>query len=55
MKVTSHYFTKSSDVNKAVKYQTQAVEKSKSMIVWHQNKHKQYLDEYIEKLNDVGE
>ena len=43
------------DINTAIKYQTQAVEKSKSMIVWHQNKHKQYLDEYIEKLNGVDE
>jgi len=43
------------DVNKAVKFQTQAVEKSKSMIVWHQNKHKEYLNAYIEKLNGVGE
>ncbi|WP_040357256.1 esterase [Colwellia piezophila] len=43
------------NVNKAVKYQTQAVEKSKSMIDWHQNKHKQYLDEYREKLDSVGE
>jgi tetratricopeptide (TPR) repeat protein len=41
------------DINMAVKYQTKAVEKSKSMIVWHQNKHKQYLDKYIEKLNSV--
>jgi tetratricopeptide (TPR) repeat protein len=43
------------DIKTAIKYQTQAVEKSKSMIVWHQNKHKQYLDEYIEKQNGVGE
>ena len=43
------------DINTAIKYQTRAIEKSKSMIVWHQNKHKQYLDEYIEKLNGVDE
>ena len=43
------------DINTAIKYQTQAIEKSKSMIVWHQNKHKQYLDEYIEKLNGIDE
>ena len=43
------------DINTAIKYQTKAVAKSKSMILWHQNKHKQYLDEYIEKLNVVGE
>lgn len=41
------------DINLAIKHQTQAVEKSKSMILWHQNKHKQYLDEYIETLSGV--
>ncbi|WNC68651.1 tetratricopeptide repeat protein [Thalassotalea nanhaiensis] len=43
------------DIDKAIKYQTQAVEKSKSMIEWHQNKHKQYLDEFRAQLNDLGE
>jgi hypothetical protein len=43
------------DINQAIKYQTIAVEKSKSMIMWHQNKHKQYLDEYRKKLDDDEE
>ena len=38
------------DINKAIKYQIQAVEKSKTMMAWHQNKHKQYLDEFKSKL-----
>ena len=42
------------EINKAVIYQTQAVEKSKKMIDWHQNKHKQYLDEFKAKLNEIG-
>ena len=43
------------DINRAIEYQSQAVEKSKSMITWHQNKHKQYLDEYKTKLNKGAE
>ena len=43
------------DINKAIKYQIQAVEKSKSMMVWHQDKHKQYLDEFKSKLNKNNE
>ena len=39
------------DINTAIKYQSQAVNKSKSMIMWHQNKHKQYLDEFKTMLN----
>ncbi|PKG84307.1 esterase [Colwellia sp. 75C3] len=38
------------NLQKAVDYQLKAVEKSKSMIVWHQNKHQKYLDEYRAKL-----
>lgn len=38
-------YEKQGDLNKAIEYQSQAVEKSKSMIVWHQNKHKEYLDQ----------
>jgi hypothetical protein len=38
------------DINKAIKYQIQAVEKSKTMMAWHQNKHKQYLDEFKSQL-----
>jgi tetratricopeptide (TPR) repeat protein len=34
------------EINKAIKYQTTAVEKSKSMVTWHQRKHKQYLEEF---------
>lgn len=37
------------DINQAIKYQTQAVEKSKSMNEWHQNKHEQYLAKFKEK------
>lgn len=42
------------DINTAIKYQNQAVNKSKSMILWHQNKHKQYLDEFKAKLVDTN-
>ncbi len=35
---------------KAIDSQTVAVEKSKKMIEWHQNKHQQLLDEYKSKL-----
>ena len=42
-------------INKAIKYQTEAVEKSKTMIEWHQKKHKKYLDEFKTKLNNKGE
>ena len=38
------------DVKKALDYQTKAVEKSKSMIAWHQKKHQQYLDELKVKM-----
>ena len=43
------------DIKKAVKYQTQAVKKSKGMLVWQQNSHKQYLDELKSKLNKNDE
>lgn len=33
-------------INKAIEYQTLAVEKSKSMSMWHQNNHKKLLKEY---------
>ncbi len=39
------------DLTSAIKYQTQAVEKSKTMIDWHQKKHKQYLAEFKTKLD----
>lgn len=42
------------NINKAVKYQTKAVEKSKTMIEWHQKKHKQYLDEFKIMLKSQG-
>jgi len=38
------------DINKAVKYQTIAVEKSKSMVDYHQNMHQKYLDQYQSTL-----
>jgi len=38
------------NLNKAVKYQTIAVEKSKDMVDYHQNMHQQYLDELKLKL-----
>lgn len=40
------------DVQKAIDAQSVAVEKSKSMIQWHQNKHQQYLDEFKEMLKN---
>lgn len=43
------------DINKAIQYQMKAVEKSKTMIEWHQKKHKQYLDEFKIMLNNKGE
>jgi len=39
------------DIKKAVNYQLIAVEKSKSMMAWHQRKHKNILEEYRKKLN----
>lgn len=41
------------DITKAIKVQTQAVDKSKSMIMWHQKKHKQYLDKFIKKRDEA--
>ncbi|MDO6444548.1 esterase [Colwellia sp. 1_MG-2023] len=38
------------DIHNAIKYQTLAVEKSKSLIQWHQNKHQEYLKHYQESL-----
>ncbi|WP_148300739.1 tetratricopeptide repeat protein [Shewanella marina] len=43
------------DINKAIQYQMKAVEKSKTMIEWHQKKHKQYLAEFKIMLNSKGE
>lgn len=43
------------DINKAIELQSQAVEKSKSMVIWHQNKHKQHLAAYLEKQNSASE
>jgi len=40
------------DIKKAIKIQQIAVEKSKSMVKWHQNKHQQYLDEFKALLNN---
>ena len=37
-------------IEQAIQVQSVAVEKSKSMNPWHQNKHQQYLDEYKSKL-----
>lgn len=38
------------DIDQAIKYQTLAVDKSKSMIIWHQKKHQKYLEQYQESL-----
>lgn len=43
------------DINQAIEYQTLAVEKSKSMITWHQKKHKSYLDTYLKERASQGE
>lgn len=40
------------DVKKAIHVQSIAVEKSKSLGQWHQNKHKQYLDEFKNMLEN---
>lgn len=40
------------DVKKAISVQSIAIEKSKSMNQWHQNKHKQYLDEFKSMLKN---
>ncbi|MEW6998070.1 esterase [Colwelliaceae bacterium BS250] len=40
------------DIQLAIDYQLKAVEKSKTMSTWNQNKHLQYLDEYKAKLNN---
>lgn len=44
-------FADQGDIHKAIEIQTIAVEKSKSMMQWHQNKHQQYLDEFKALLN----
>lgn len=40
------------DVKKAINVQSIALEKSKSMSQWHQNKHQQYLDEFKNMLKN---
>lgn len=40
------------EVHKAIDVQLVAVEKSKSMVKWHQNKHQQYLDEFKAMLKN---
>ena len=40
------------EVNKAIDVQLVAVEKSKSMVQWHQNKHQQYLGEFKAMLKN---
>jgi hypothetical protein len=39
-------YAESGNISKAIELQTTAVEKSKTLIEWHQKKHKQYLKEY---------
>jgi len=45
-------YAKTGDLEQAVSYQIQAVEKSKSMIEWHQNKHKRILKDFQQKLKE---
>ncbi|MGB0938369.1 MAG: esterase [Colwellia sp.] len=40
------------NVEKAIEIQKVAVDKSKTMVEWHQNKHKQYLAEFENLLNN---
>lgn len=40
------------EIHKAIDIQRIAVEKSKSMVQWHQNKHQQYLDEFKAMLKN---
>lgn len=40
------------NIQKAIDYQLIAVEKSKSMIAWHQKNHQKILDQYKAKLNN---
>jgi tetratricopeptide (TPR) repeat protein len=40
------------DIDKAIEIQKVAVEKSKTMVEWHQNKHLQYLSEFEAKLKN---
>ncbi|MBO1254381.1 tetratricopeptide repeat protein [Alteromonas sp. 5E99-2] len=40
------------EIHKAIQIQQIAVEKSKSMVQWHQNKHQQYLDEFKAMLDN---
>jgi len=39
------------DISRAIDYQSQAVEQSKSMMMWHQNQHKKYLAQYEAQLS----
>jgi len=43
------------EVETAVSFQHKAVEKSKTMIQWHQNKHLQYLNEFEQQLKEGSE
>lgn len=43
------------DVDTAISVQQKAVEKSKTMIQWHQNKHLQYLNEFEQQLKGNSE
>lgn len=43
-------YAEQGQIHKAVDVQSTALEKSKSMSQWHQNKHQQYLDEFKEML-----
>lgn len=43
------------EVETAVSFQQKAVEKSKTMIQWHQNKHLQYLNEFEQQLKEGSE
>jgi tetratricopeptide (TPR) repeat protein len=42
-------YAHTNNINKAIEYQTQAVEKSKSMSMWHQKNHKKILEKYNEE------
>lgn len=40
------------EIHKAIQIQQIAVEKAKSMVQWHQNRHQQYLDEFNAMLDN---
>lgn len=46
-------YAEQGEIKKAIEIQTVAVEKSETMMQWHQNKHQEYLDEFKTMLKNT--